>query len=59
MVWYVNTKGPITSVNACPQIGFAEREVNDDDHELLKFRKKIQNAFEAKTNTENQPTEEP
>lgn len=35
MVWYVNNEGPITSVNACPQAGFAEREIQDDDPELL------------------------
>lgn len=38
---YVNTSGPITSVNLCPQPGFAERAIQDDDPELLEFYRRI------------------
>ena len=38
---YVNTTGPITSVNACPQPGFAERALPDDHPEILDFQRRL------------------
>lgn len=40
---YVNNEGSITSVNACPQPGRCEREVSEDDPELVAFLERVQN----------------
>jgi|SRR5690606_5768372 len=44
---YVNNVGPVTSVNACPQPGFAERALPDDHPEILEFERKLRGELTA------------